>query len=425
MNYKQNEKIDQVKESTLVVGIDIGSTTHYARVFDWRGIELAKIFSFSNSREGFENFKSWMRYLQNKYKKSDVIVGIEPTGHYWFGLGAYLEDESILLVMVNPYAVKQTKELDDNNQSKNDRKDPKVIAKLVIEGRYSAPYTPDGVYADLRIMVANRKRLVREITQIKNRFARWFAIYFPEYKEVFRDYEVQSSMLLLKVACTPKAIVELGAGKINEIWRNAKIRAVGMKRATTLCETAKRSIGLKKGTSAAGYEMKLLLADYEYKMAQLDSIMEEIESLCKKIPESEQMLAIKGIGIITVAGFLAEVGDVRRFESPRQIQKLAGLSLRENSSGKHKGQTTISKRGRSKLRAVLFNAAIPLIAKNPEFRSLHEYYTTRAKNPLKKKQSVIAISCKLIRVFYTILANGVIYDPEKMLSDIHRQSQAA
>lgn len=423
MNCKQNEKINQIKESTLVVGIDIGSTTHYARVFDWRGIELAKIFSFSNSREGFENFKSWMRHLQDKHKKSDVIVGIEPTGHYWFDLGAYLEDESILLVMVNPYAVKQTKELDDNSQSKNDRKDPKVIAKLVIEGRYS--YTPDGVYADLRIMVANRKRLIRELTQTKNRFARWFAIYFPEYKEVFRDYEAQSSMLLLKVACTPKAIVELGAGKINQIWRDAKLRAVGMKRAMTLCETAKRSIGLRKGSSAAGYEMKLLLEDYEYKKAQLDAVMEEIESMCKKIPESEQMLAIKGIGIITVAGFLAEVGDVRRFESPRQIQKLAGLSLRENSSGKHKGQTTISKRGRSKLRAVLFNAAIPLIAKNPEFRSIHEYYTTRANNPLKKKQSVIAISCKLIRIFYAILANGVIYDPEKMLSDIHRQPQAA
>ena len=85
--------------------------------------------------------------MQDKYRKSDVIVGIEPTGHYWFDLGAYLEDEGILLVMVNPYAVKQTKELDDNSQSKNDRKDPKVIAKLVTEDRYSAPYTPDGVYA--------------------------------------------------------------------------------------------------------------------------------------------------------------------------------------------------------------------------------------------------------------------------------------
>lgn len=424
MNYKQNEKINQVKESTLVVGTDIGSTTQYARAFDWRGIELGKVFTFSNSREGFEAFKAWMQHLQDKYRKSDVIVGIEPTGHYWFDLGAYLEDEGILLVMVNPYAVKQTKELDDNSQSKNDRKDPKVIAKLVTEG-YSAPYTPDGVYADLRIMVTNRKRLIREMTQIKNRFARWFAIYFPEYTDVFGDYEAQSSMLLLKKVCTPEAIVELGAEKINQIWRDAKLRAVGMKRATTLCETAKRSIGLKKGSSAAWYEMKLLLEDYEYKKAQLDAVMEEIEKLCRKIPESEQMLAIKGIGVITVAGFLAEVGDVRRFESPRQIQKLAGLSLRENSSGKHKGQTTISKRGRSKLRAVLFNAAIPLIAKNPEFKSLHEYYTTRANNPLKKKQSVIAISCKLIRVFYAILANGVTYDPQKMLSDIHRQPQAA
>ena len=148
MNCKQNERINQVKESTLVVGIDIGSTTQYARAFDWRGIELGKVLKFSNSREGFENFKSWMQHLQDR--KSEIIVGIEPTGHYWFDLGAYLEDEGILVVMVNPYAVKQIKELDDNNQSKNDRKDPKVIAKLVIEGRYCAPYTPDGVYADLR-----------------------------------------------------------------------------------------------------------------------------------------------------------------------------------------------------------------------------------------------------------------------------------
>ena len=269
MNYKQNEKINQVKESTLVVGIDIGNTKQYARAFDWRGIELGKVFTFSNSREGFEAFKAWMQHLQDKYRKSDVIVGIEPTGHYWFDLGAYLEDEGILLVMVNPYAVKQTKELDDNSQSKNDRKDPKVIAKLVTEDRYSAPYTPDGVYADLRIMVTNRKRLIREMTQIKNRFARWFAIYFPEYTDVFGDYEAQSSMLLLKKVCTPEAIVELGAEKINQIWRDAKLRAVGMKRATTLCETAKRSIGLKKGSSAARYEMKLLLEDYEYKRHSL------------------------------------------------------------------------------------------------------------------------------------------------------------
>ena len=425
MNCKQNERINQVKVETLVVGIDIGSNTHYARAFDWRGIELGNVFSFSNTREGFDAFKGWMQRLKDKKGKQDIIVGIEPTGHYWFDLGSYLENEGILLVMVNPYAVKQSKELDDNSQSKNDRKDPKVIAKLVIDGRYSAPYTPDGVYADLRVLITNRLRLVREITQIKNRFARWFAIYFPEYKDIYGDYLSISSVLVLKHASTPEAIIKLGADGIYKIWRDAKLRAVGMRRAMTLCETAERSIGLRKGTKAAEYEMKMLIQDYEYKQAQYDSIMEEIEHLCKEIPESERMLAIKGIGLITVAGFLAEVGDIRRFESPKQIQKLAGLSLRENSSGKHKGQTTISKRGRSRLRAILFNAVIPLIATNPEFKELHKYYTMRANNPLKKKQSVIAISCKLIRVFYAIMANNTEYDGQKMMSDIHRTPKVA
>ena len=108
---------------------------------------------------------------------------------------------------------------------------------------------------------------------------------------------------------------------------------------------------LKEISSAARYEMKLLLEDYEYKKAQLDAVMEEIEKLCRKIPESEQMLAIKGIGVITVAGFLAEVGDVRRFRSQRPNTNAGRTLITENSSGKHKGQTTISKRGRSKLRA--------------------------------------------------------------------------
>ena len=420
MNCKQNQKINQVEGTSLVVGIDIGSTNHYARAFDWRGIELARIFKFSNSGEGFGRLSHWMQGICERHGKTKIIVGIEPTGHYWFTLGRYLREQEIKLVMVNPYAVKQTKELDDNDPTKNDGKDPKVIAKLVLDGRYSIPYVPTGVYADLRILSADRQRIVKEIGQIKNRFARWFAIYFPEYCEVFGSYESKSSMLLLRVASTPESIVALGVEGICQIWKEAGIRAVGAKRATTLYETARRSIGHDQGMSAAKLEMALLLEDYEAKAKQLAFVMAALESTVREIPEAEKLLAIKGIGIISVAGFLAEVGDLRRFESPKQIQKLAGLSLRENSSGKHKGQTTISRRGRDKLRQVLFNAVIPLLAKNEEFRSLHQYFTTRTVNPLKKKQSAVALCCKLIRVFYAIMVHGVEYDGKKMLSDIRR-----
>ena len=75
---------------------------------------------------------------------------------------------------------------------------------------------------------------------------------------------------------------------------------------------------------------------------------------------------------------------------------------------------------------MLYEAAISLIGKNAEFREIHEYYRTRKVNPLKKMQSVVAVACKILRVFYTILTIGVDYDAEKLMSDIRRpQLQAA
>ena len=93
----------------------------------------------------------------------------------------------------------------------------------------------------------------------------------------------------------------------------------------------------------------------------------------------------------------------------------------DNSSGKHKGKTTISRRGRKRLRYLLFEAAMSLAATNAEFRQIHWYYTTRENNPLKKMQSLIAIGCKLIRVFYVLLTKDVRYDAEKFLGDIRRE----
>jgi transposase len=424
MSITQEDKIRQVTESTIVVGVDVGSEIHWARAFDWRGIELGKAFKFENDAEGFSNLSGWIRGIVLKEGKSNVIVGAEPTGHYWFALAEHLRGSGLKLVLVNPNNVKRAKELDDNHPSKNDRKDPKTIAKLVIEGRYSEPYMPDGVYAELRVVMNCRWRVVKQIAAVKNQVQRWLKVYFPEYKTALGSFDNISSLLILRVAPLPEDIVKLGVIGINALWRTAKIRSVGMKRAARLYGTASNSVGVPGG-EAVRMDLRLLLDDYDAKLRQYDEIMQTVEVLCEQIPAVAKLLKIKGIGIVTVAGFLAETGDLRRFDSPRQIQKLAGLAIRDNSSGKHHGATSISKRGRAKLRAILFRSAIILAAKNPEFKSVHRYYTTRADNPLKKKQSIIAMCCKLIRVFYTVAVNGREYDGAKLLADIHRNAPMA
>lgn len=114
-----------------------------------------------------------------------MILGIEPTGHYWFNLGKFFQDNEMKPVLVNPHHVKKSKKLDDNTPTKNDCKNPKVIVRLVREGRYMISYLLDVVYADLRTVSNIRFQLQSELTRIQNRTSCWFSIYFPEYKTVY------------------------------------------------------------------------------------------------------------------------------------------------------------------------------------------------------------------------------------------------
>lgn len=72
------------------------------------------------------------------------MVELEPIEHYWFTLAVYLQGGEFKLVLVNPFHMKRSKELDDDHPSKSNKKDPKTIAKLVLEGRYVYPYIPQG-----------------------------------------------------------------------------------------------------------------------------------------------------------------------------------------------------------------------------------------------------------------------------------------
>ena len=160
----------------MIVGIDVGNEKHYFRAFNWRGIELTrKSVAFSNSMEGFNSFYNTIVELMQKSELEEALVGIEPTGHYWFDLGQFMGEKDIKFVMANPHHVHKTKESDDSSPSKNDRKDPHVIAGLVRDGRYFYSYMPIGIYAELRNASNRRFVLAKEQTRAKNRLQKWIA----------------------------------------------------------------------------------------------------------------------------------------------------------------------------------------------------------------------------------------------------------
>lgn len=417
----QNDKIALVDDKTLVIGADVGSVKHDIRAFDNRGREFSrKAFEFENNEAGFALAKAWILMIRDKQRLEKIMVGMEPTGHYWINLASWLMTEGITVVLVNPHHVKKSKELDDNLNRKTDRKDPKVIAGLVHEGRYSMPYLPDGIYANLRNL--NNLRLINteEKTRYMNRLNRWLSIYFPEYGTVFKDVSGVGSLLLLGQAALPGDIAKLGADGVNKIWRTAKIRGTGYSKALKIVSAAEHSIGSAEGLDVAKDEIQWILENLKILIKWDGDLLARIETLAGEIPCIDNILEIKGLGVRTVAGILAEIGDISRFTSVKPIQKLAGLALVEDSSGKHEGRTIISKRGRKRLRYHLYQAALVLIGQNDEFREVYDYYRTREDNPLKKMQALMAVACKLLRVLYAMVTKGVKYDPEKFLSDIRR-----
>ncbi len=417
MNDTQNKKIAQVTDKSLIVGVDVGSDTHYARAILTRGYEVSKKpFSFSNTREGMEKFVTWAYGLAAGNQLTKIFVAIEPTGHYWFNLADYLKKYDVKLVMVAPQHVKHSKEMDDNTQRKDDRKDPLVIAKLVPEGRYMEPYIPEDVYAELRVAFNRRCDLVEALNRDVNRMIRWFDVYFPEYRAVYGKANAISGLFVLMRAPLPADILALGTDGICRIWREAKIRAAGINRAKRLVEAAENSIGLKGG-EAVRRELWQLMEEHELLKKQLNDTMQIIQDLLLQIPGADRLLRVPGAGVVTVAGFLSEVGDIKRFTDPKQIQKLAGLAVVENSSGKRKGLPGISRRGRKRLRWVLFQLARTTVKSNKEMKAYHQYYTTRKENPLKKMQSLIAIAGKMIKIFFGMLKNGTDYNPTIVMKD--------
>lgn len=426
--FAKNDKLSFITDDMLIVECDVGSETHYIRAIDVRGREVSRgAFEFSNTEEGFENARTWMLILAAENGKKQIVLGLEPTGHYWFALAAWMISNGISVVQVNPYAVKQSKEIEDNSQRKDDRKNPKLIANLVKDGNYGMPYLPEKIYADMRRLSMFRDQLTEDRIRNINRLHRELKIYFPEYMDAFGKIDGAFTLEVLKVSAIPTDIVALGTDGLRNIWHNAKLRGRGYSRAHEIVSCAEKSVGLTDGIDAGCEAMKWYAGQILKLDVQLAAIESTLHKKCREIPYAENILAINGVGENILSGILAEMGDISRFDDVKEIQKLSGMGLVACSSGKHKGQTKISHRGRKRLRYWLFQAAKSAVSHADEFKQLHEYYTTRADNPLKKMQLLIVIACKILRIVYTILKTGTTYDRQKMLKDIKRpvSSQAA
>lgn len=411
------------QEETVIAGVDMAKQVAWCQLVDLKGLTLGKPFPFENNRVGFRCLVKMCELAQERTGATRVVVAIESTGHYWKPLAHFLKANGIAVVLVNAYHVKRTKETEDNSPAKTDRKDAGLIARMARDGKFMACLLPTGPYADLRWLGQARRDKVRKLNIAINQLHALLDQCFPEFPRLFSRLTDKTPLLLLEVCPFPSDMRTLSP---DDLHKRLKDRGLSARRKTLerVWQAACESVGITAGLASARVLLELNLAEIRFHQAEQERIEQAMAEALAATGVGESLTSIPGVGPITAALFLGEVGDLSQYEDWRQIRKLAGLNLVENSSGDRCGEKRISKRGRPYLRAILYQMSATMVAKNREFKATFTYFKTRKFNQLKGKEALVALMSKLLRVIFTLVTTRKQYDPSRVLGPV-REHQLA
>jgi transposase len=397
---RQVEKRQRITTATLIVGMDIGCEFNAMCLMNKEGTILGRYPKIYNSRKGFDYFHAVIETTKKRYGFTDVIIGMEPTGHYWRKIAFFAIDRGYEVRFIRTTALKHQRELDESSSSKNDMRDAYTIANITREGKYIDTVIEDGVFRQLRTLAHTRERVQRISAGAKHALKGVLEDYFPELKKVFWSMKAKGLLALLSHCPFPADVLAITPDMVTDIIaQSTRRKAKAHEKARKIYEAAQQTVGLKHIGEADRYRLAACLFEIRHSESQLKEIEFRMEALLHKIPLAKYILSIPGIGVVTCGVFLGEVGNPYNFTDPKQIVKYAGYDPKEHDSGQYIGRKIISKKGRWLLRKYLYFMAMRAVHRNPFFK---QYYESKQKN-MEKKEALCAVVIKLIKVIFALL----------------------
>lgn len=396
-----------VNGKVLMVTADMGKDQHFGY---WRcpdGTDV-KTFAVPNNSTGFWEFWERVSRAQKLHNLDGVLFGYESTGPYGEPLAHFMRARGAELVQINPLHTKRFKEVTDNSPNKTDQKDPEVIADIIEMGRFLTVVIPEGPAAELRRLTQARERSTRRHTALANQIQCLMASIFPEFLQVMKGVTSASARYLLKHHSTHQEIVAYGLPDLTKTLKKVSRGKLKPDRAQALYEAAKSSVGVAEGQASIVMEIHELLSLMEASERFTESLEQEMITHLAHVPYSNTLLSLKGIGKVTAAGLIGEVGDFRKFRTMGEVMKLAGLDLFEVSSGRHKGQRHISKRGRPLMRKLLYFAALNTVKKGG---AMHQWYRSACERGMPKPKALVAVGRKLLGILFALVRDHSVYVP--------------
>ena len=401
----------------VYAGVDVAKADHVIGAVDERGSEVSRPMGFKNSAAGFERCEAWLEGVAEG--PSDVLVGMEATGHYWMALYAFLVSRGYSVAVIDPVQVRAVRRLKGLDRVKNDRVDAGLIAETLRIGQYDPTRLATDEVQSLRSLTRYRQSLKAELAEVKTQCLCLLDSYFPELPGAFSDVFGAAGRAVLSRSPLPS---ELARRRTDSLQRDISEAARGSRRmdgrAARLKELAGRSVGIRLGEAAASMQVRSLVRQMDF----LDAECAKFDALIRELLERVEplVLTIPGVSYATGAQIVAEIGDVSRFRNAPALVSYAGLNSGVNQSGKFdSGGGPITKHGSPYLRRALWLAASRAWQYDPSLRAFYERKRAEGKC---HRVAVTAVARKLCHIVFAVMRDGVPYDPRRPGRDPSKHS---
>lgn len=385
----------------IFIGIDIGKFKHCAVAVDEHGQECSKPFQFENTLEGFTDF---MTFVTPFREKGDICFAMEATGHYWLNLYTFLLDTKIELHVFNPIQTDAVRRM-SIRKTKTDTVDCKYIADVVRIGNYSdfKPQTSD--IQELRQLCRFRAATSDGLGELKIKVIGILDRIFPEYSKLFSDVFGVASMAILLKYTSPENILKVPTKQLSAFLSKHSRGSFGEAKAIELKEACKSSVGIFEGAPAFVFELRMMIEHIDFCKSQLCEIDRQIEEIYMRC--NCFLHTINGIGVISAATILSEIGNINNFESVKKLVAFAGLDPSIKQSGNFESSNNhMSKRGSTYLRRAIWNCAVVAAQRNSVMNAFYKKKRLEGKDYMT---SIGAVAHKLCGPIFAVLRDAKPY----------------
>ena len=393
----------------ILVGIDIGKKQHTFSIIDKEtGEILSNPSVFNNNQEGFLLLIKKLSH----YDKSELLIGMEDTGHYHFALLKYLLDCHYTVALINPTTTDLTRKL-QGGITKNDPLDSLTICDVIGSNQRKKPYRITKVNRfdlyEQKQLTRHHHNLKEEINTYKNRLQKCIDIVFPEFNSLFRSKYGIVYMNVLKTFASAEKIAGSDIRTIRKCFEyNGRGNRISLS-AEQLKAAAKASVGIP--SVAEEIQIRHLVCQIEMIEEQLSEIDKKIEEF--SLQNNSPILSIPGISHFSGTSILAELGDICNYTKASQIIKFAGVAPYHYESSQFTAQhTAITKKGSRYLRKTLYQIILPVINHNKVFTDYYNKKLTEGKGHRCAQGHCIR---KLLRIIYHLLSTRQTFDPALLI----------